>query len=147
MSFVDVANGETILVQVGDGEDPEVFAHDCLINAERGITLTANTIAQVVPNCTNPSAPGKTVRSVESIDSTISGGGKMHSSSVKTWMDWLNSGLPKNIRVKHNVTGSWQVAGSYLLTSFSANGTPKNHSECQVTLEQADAPTISAVSA
>ena len=147
MSFVDVANGETILVQIGDGEDPEVFAHDCLINAERGITLTANAISQMVPRCDDPSLPAKTVRSIESTDSSVSGGGKMHASSVKTWMDWLKSGLPKNIRTKHNETGSWQVAGSYLLTSFAVTGTPKNHAEVQVTLEQADDPTISAVSA
>ena len=146
MSFVDVANGENILVQISDGASPEVFAHDCLINGDRGISLTASTITNTVPDCTDPSLPSRTMRAVDAIDSSITGAGKMHSSSVKTWMDWLVSGEPKNIRVKHNVTGKWQVAGSYLLTAFSVNGTPKTNAEVTVTLEQADAPTVSAVS-
>jgi len=145
MSFVDVANGELILVQIGDGATSEVFAHDCLINAERGISLSASTVTNEVPNCTDPSAPSKTMRAVQAIDSSVSGSGKMHSSSVKTWMDWLVSGEPKNIRVKHNETGKWQVAGSYLLTAFQVNGTPKTNAEVTVTLEQADAPTVSTV--
>lgn len=146
MSFVDVANGELILVQIGDGETVEAFAHDCLINGDRGVSLTASTITNTVPNCTDPSGPSKTQRSVDSVDSQITGSGKMHSSSVKTWMDWLLSGEPKNIRVKHNATGKWQLAGSYLLTSFQVNGTPKNNAEVSVTLEQADVPVTSTVS-
>ncbi len=146
MSYVDVANGEHILVQIGDGESPEVFAHDCLINAERGITLSASTVTNEVPRCDDLSAPAKTVRAVQAIDSSISGSGKMHSSSLKTWMDWLLSGEPKNIRVKHNLAGKWQVAGSYLLTSLQVTGTPKTNAEVSVTLEQADAPVTSVVS-
>lgn len=146
MSFIDVANGENILVQIGDGATPEVFAHDCLINGDRSISLTASTVTNVVPRCDDPSAPGKTVRSVDATDSTISGGGKMHASSVKTWMDWLKSGLPKNVRVKNNTTGSWQVAGSYLLTACTPTGVPKTNAEVTVTLEQADDFTVSTVS-
>lgn len=141
MAYIDVANGELILVQTGDAASPEVFAHDCLINAERGINLTASTVTNEVPNCTDPSLPAKTMRSVGAIDSSLSGAGKMHASSVKTWMDWLVSGQPKNIRTK--VAGKWQVAGSYLLTSFQVNGTPKTNAEVSVTLEQADIPTVS----
>lgn len=146
MSFVDVANGELILVQIGDGESPETFAHDCLINADRSISLSANMITNVVPRCDDPSAPAKTMRAVESTDSSIGGGGKMHSSSVKTWMDWLLSGEPKNVRVKHNETGKWQLAGSYLLETFQVNGTPKTNAEVTVNLVQADTPTTSVVS-
>ena len=144
MSFVAVANGENILVQIGDGASPEVFAHDCLINGDRGINLTASTITNTVPDCTDPTLPSKTMRSVDAVDTSVSGAGKMHATSVKTWMDWLISGDPKNIRVKNNTTGSWQVAGSYLLTAFSVNGTPKTNAEVSITLEQADAPTVSA---
>ena len=146
MSFVDVANGELILVQVGDGESPEVFAHDCLINGDRSIAMSASTVTNEVPRCDDPSAPSKTMRAVVATDSSISGSGKMHSSSVKTWQDWLLSGEPKNIRVKHNETGKWQVAGSYVLTSFQVNGTPKTNAEVSVTLEQADAVATSVVS-
>lgn len=146
MSYVDAGNGETILVQIGDGATPEVFAHDCLINAERSISITANMVTNTIPNCTDPSLPAKTVRAVESTDSSISGSGVMHSSSVKTWQDWALSGLPKNVRVKHNVAGKWQVAGSYLAESVVVTGTPKNSANVSVNLVQADLPTTSTVS-
>lgn len=144
MAYVGVANGENILVQIGNGASPEVFAHDCMINGDRGVSLSASTVTNTVPDCTDPTLPSKTMRKVDAIDSSISGAGKMHATSVKTWMDWLVSGLPKNIRVKNNTSGSWQLAGSYVLTSLSVNGTPKTNAEVSVTLEQADAPTVSA---
>lgn len=146
MSFVDVANGELILVQIGDGESPEVFAHDCLINSERGISLSASTVTNEVARCDDPSAPSKTTRAVQATDSSISGAGKMHSSSVKEFMDWLLSGRPKNIRVKHNAVGKWQVAGSYLLTAFQVTGAVKTNAEVTLTLEQADQIATSVVS-
>lgn len=145
MSFVDVANGELILVQIGDGEEAETFAHDCLINGDRNLSLSANMVTNVVPRCDDPSAPSKTMRAVESTDSSIGGGGKMHSSSVKFWMDWLLSGQPKNIRYKHNAVGKWQLAGSYLLETFQVNGTPKTNAEVTVNLVQADQPTTGVV--
>lgn len=145
MSFVDVANGELILVQIGDGESPETFAHDCLINNDRNITISAQTVTNTVPRCDNPSAPDKTMRAVASVDSSIGGGGKMHSSSVKVWQDWALSGQPKNIRVKHNEAGKWQVAGSYILETITVNGTPKTNAEVTVALVQADEITTSVV--
>lgn len=141
MSYTDVRNGELILVQIGDGASPEVFAHDCLINAERGLNLTASTVTNEVANCTDPSAPSKTMRTVSAIDSSISGSGKMHASSVKTWQDRLVAGEAFNVRVK--IAGSWQVAAPYVLTSFQVNGTPHTNAEVTVSLEQADAPTVS----
>ncbi len=145
MSFVDVAPGEEILVQIGDGEDPEVFAHDCLMNATRGISFSASTVTNIVPRCDDPSAPAKTMRAVEAIDSSIPFDGKMHSSSTKVWMDRMLAGLPINVRVKHNQTGKWQVAGSYLLTAFTVNGVPKTNADVSGTLEQADLPVVSTV--
>ena len=41
-NYVEVVSGESILVQIGDGADPEVFAHDCLINGSRALNMTAN---------------------------------------------------------------------------------------------------------
>lgn len=140
MSFVDVANGEMILVQIGDGATPEVFAHDCLINTSRAINMTASTVTNTVPNCTDPSAPAKTMRTVSAVDTSISGSGKMHASSVKTWQDRLLAGAAFNVRTK--VAGKWQVAAPYVLTSFQVNGEPHTNAEVSVTLEQADAPTV-----
>lgn len=139
-TFVEAVSGELILVQIGDGADPEQFAHDCLINASRGISLTANVSEQTIPNCTDPSKPDKTVRRVDSTDSTISGDGKLHASSVLAWLNRV--GKTSNIKVRQ--AGVWQVAGSYILTEFSITGTARELATASVSLSQADAPTITA---
>lgn len=139
-TFVNTVNGEEILVQIGDGEDPEVFAHDCLINAERGINRTASTRVLTVPNCTDPSKPDKTVRVADATDSVISGAGKLHRESVLPWMQRVG----KTVNVRVRVAGSWRVAGAYIVSAFNLTGAARDHATCSVTLEQADEPVINA---
>lgn len=139
-TFVSTVSGELILVQIGDGADPEVFAHDCLINASRGLSLTANVSEQSVPNCTDPSKPDKILRRVDSTDSTISGDGKLHSSSTLAWLNRVG----KVVNIKVRQAGVWQVAGAYILTEFSITGTAREFATASVSLSQADAPTITA---
>jgi hypothetical protein len=139
-TYVSAVSGDLILVQIGDGDDPEEFAHDCLINASRGLSLTANVSEQTIPNCTNPSLPDKTVRRVDSTDSTISGDGKLHSSSTLAWLNRVG----KTINIKVRQAGVWQVAGAYILTEFSITGTAREFATASVSLSQADAPTITA---
>lgn len=139
-THVEVVSGEKILVQIGDGQDPEVFAHDCMINAERGINLTASTRVLTVPNCTDPSKPDKTTRVVDATDSTISGAGKLHSGSTLEWMQ--RRGKTINIRVRQ--AGVWRVAGAYILSAFNITGAARDYATASITLEQADEPTIAA---
>lgn len=138
--YVEVVDGELILVQIGDGADPEVFAHDCLINTSRSISLTANVSEQTVPNCANPSEPDKVVRRVDSVDSAISGEGKLHSSSTLAWMQRV--GQTVNIRARQ--AGVWRVAGSYIVQAFEVTGQNRQYATASVNLVQADAPVIGA---
>lgn len=138
--FVSVVSGEDILVQIGDGADPEVFAHDCMINGSRGFNRTATTTDQQIPNCTDPSQPPKTMRRTDSTDSTISGEGLLHSTSVLTWLNRV--GQVVNCRVLK--AGAFLVAGPYILTEFSLTGNAREYATASVTLVQADEPTITA---
>lgn len=139
-TYVSTVSGEEILVQIGDGASPELFAHDCMINGSRSFNMSASTKDQTIPNCTDPSKPDKTVRTVEAEDSTISGEGKVHKTSLKTWLDRV--GTTFNVRVL--VAGAFQAAGLYILTEFSLTGTAREYATASVTLVQADKPTITA---
>lgn len=138
--YVDVVDGELILVQIGDNADPQVFAHDCLINTSRSINLTANVTEQSIPNCVNPSLPDKTVRRVDSTDSTISGEGKLHKASALVWMQRVGTIVP----VRARQSGVWRIAGDYIVSEFSITGQNREYATASVTLVQADAPVISA---
>jgi len=136
--FVDVVSGEQILVQIGDGADPEVFAHDCLINTGRSINLTANVTEQSIPNCLDPSQPDKVVRRVDSTDSNIAGDGKLHSSSTLPWMQRVG----KTVNIRARQAGVWRIAGAYIVSEFSLTGSAREYATANVTLVQADAPVI-----
>ena len=138
--YVEVVDGEKILVQIGDGADPEVFAHDCLINTGRSINLTASVSEQSIPNCVDPSQPDKIVRRVDSTDSNISGDGKLHSSSTLAWMQRV--GTTVNVRARQ--AGVWRIAGAYIVSEFSVTGTNREYATASVSLVQADAPVIGA---
>lgn len=138
--YVEAVSGEDILVQIGDGADPEVFAHDCMINGSRGFTRTASVSEQGIPNCTDPTKPNKVVRRVDSVDSSISGEGMLHSSSTLAWLNRVGEAV--NIRVRQ--AGVWRVAGSYIVQEFSVTGQAREYATASVNLVQADAPTIGA---
>lgn len=138
--YVEVVEGEKILVQIGNGADPEEFEHDCLINTSRSINLSANVTEQTIPNCKNPSEPDKVVRRVDSTDSTITGEGKVHRSSQLKWMQLVG----KTVNVRARQAGVWRIAGPYIVQQFQVTGQNRQYATANVNLVQADAPVIGA---
>lgn len=134
--------GHQMTVAIGNGATPtEAFAHPVLINTSRGIKFTANTESDELVDTANQALPATTVRRVSATDSTIDGAGMVHASDVKTYLDWMASAAPKNVKV---TMGNATVTGSYVLTSFSVTAERMKTAEVQITLEQAGAYTITA---
>lgn len=129
--------GEKLLVQIGDGADPEVFAHDCLINTERGVEYQTQTQEEYLPDCDNLDAiPDRTVE-ITGKGVVITGSGVMHSSSWDMWFDWWNSGEAKTVKVKENILaadGGGTETGSYKLTALSRTGAYKQNVTVSLTL-------------
>ncbi len=132
-------SGRQLLVQIGDGETPEVFAHDCLINTERGIAFAAETNRERIPDCENPDAPGWSEVTISGQSATITGAGRLHTTSVKKWFAWFTSGEEKNIRVLLNgvsaANGGGHWAGAYKLSAFDVTGPETGRAAVSVTLE------------
>jgi hypothetical protein len=138
MAQVKTLVGEKLLIMIGDGGTPtETFAHDCLVNADRGVDMSAETNEFVTPDCDNPSAPGWKEMFKDGLSISVSGGGVLHTPSTKTWFNWMNSDSAKNVRIKVDVTGA--NGGGYIsvpmkLTSFGIKGSRKQNSNVDVTL-------------
>lgn len=146
MSFVAMLTGENLLIQIGDGEEDETFAHDCLINGERSQEQSSEMSVIVVPRCDDPTQPGKTVRRKRSTDVGVSFSGMLHATSAKVWQDWAAGGA-KNIRVKQQgagATGGWTRAGAFFLENFTLGGTALEGQTCSGRLVQADETTLTA---
>lgn len=130
-------NGEQLLVQIESTPDSGVFAHDCLINTERGIAFSADMQEFIVPNCLAPEDPAWKETTKDGLMATVNGAGMVHTSSVEAWWDWFRGSATKNVRVKVNVAGAdgggyW--AGAFHLSAFDLSGVRKGKAEVSVTL-------------
>ena len=134
MAAVDVINGEKILIQIGDGETVETFAHPCLINTERGIQFSSSTTQEVVPDCGDPTLPAWVSTEVDGLNATISGSGMLDVASIEEFYAWFESGANKNVKVKVDKTGGRTWTGAYKLTEFGVTGTRKSKATCSITL-------------
>ncbi len=139
MASIKSLNGRQLLVQIGDGASSETFAHDCLINTERGIQFASESNREPLGDCDDPDKAVWSVFNKTSLSATISGAGRLHTPSLPTWWAWMNSDDAKNVRVLVNgVTGAngggyW--AGAFKLASFEVSGPETGRATVSVTLE------------
>lgn len=142
MAYIVPVLGETILVKIGDGAVPEVFAAPTLINTSRSISFSTSTETDQLIDLENQSAPAQTVRRVTSTDCKIDGEGMVNRGDVHEWLAWAQAGTIKNLQV---TDGTWIVEGPFTLTAFQTGGERLKSTTCQITLEQAGAVTVEEV--
>jgi predicted secreted protein len=133
MAQAATIRGTALYIKVGDGADPEVFTHPCLINTKRGIQFQSSTNKIIVPDCTNPDDPAWTEAIKDSLGATISGAGTLDTASVVMFDTWFRSPDPKNVQVWLSTMGHWD--GAYNLTNFEVTGDRGALAEVTVTLE------------
>ena len=127
--------GHEILVQIGNGADPEVFSHPVLINTSRSLAWSADVAAEALPDASDQSLPGKMTRRLKSWDFKIDGSGLLPSTDVDTFRDWLKSGEPKNVKAQ---TGDLTETNAMICTAFNISGSDRLELvEVQITLELA----------
>lgn len=143
-TYVAAVAGEQLLIKVGDGGGPEVFAAPALINAQRDVKFSTTEKAVEIPRTDTPGAPAKTVREITGVDWSVTGAGILNSGDDKTYADWLISGQPKNIKVINPTTGGLTVTGPAVLTDFQVTGNRGDKVMIQLTLKGADLPVTSA---
>lgn len=103
-----------LLILLGDGGEPETFAHPCGANA-RSVKFTNNTGEEALLDCDDPlGAPTAIARWVESQDSSLNISGKVAVQSFPAWRGWFDADGPaaiKNIRVE--VLNSASLGGGF----------------------------------
>lgn len=137
-------NGEQLLIHIEMVPSSGTYAHDCLINTERGIEFSADAKEFTVPNCLTPSDPAWVTVIKDGLKAAITGAGLLHTSSVEDWWTWFKDSAARNVRVKINVAGAdgggyWQ--GAFHLTAFKVSGAAKDLSQAEVTMASSGAVT------
>ena len=112
----------TLYVKIGDGASPEVFTHDCSINAARGIQFQSQGQDVFVPDCASPEAPAWRKHYKTGLSASINGAGVADLSGIEALDAWFRSDDAKNIQVFCNTHGKW--AGAFKLTSLQWDGDP-----------------------
>lgn len=133
MAQAATIRGTALYIKVGDGADPEVFTHPCLINTQRGIQFQSSTNKIIVPDCDNPDDPAWTEAIKDSLGATINGAGTLDTASVASFDAWFRSPDPKNVQVWLAALGHW--AGAFNLTNFEITGDRGSLAEVTITLE------------
>tara|TARA_R110002049_G_scaffold23545_10_gene83647 strand:- start:38323 stop:38766 length:444 start_codon:yes stop_codon:yes gene_type:complete len=88
-----------LIVQLGDGADPEIFAHTCGANTF-GVTMTNNLGENVILDCDDPlDVPATIVRHLESQDTSVTIAGMVTTEAWAIWRSWADGGTEKNIKV------------------------------------------------
>ena len=103
-----------LVIQVGDGGDPETFAFTCGANTF-GITLTNNLGENSALDCDNPlDVPASIIRHLETQDTSVTISGMVTTEAWPTWRGWADDGSEKNIKLfldesAANNGGYWTV--------------------------------------
>lgn len=133
-----MATTKKLLIQFGDGEQPEEFAHSCTINTSQDFTIEATTTDATDPNCLDPDAPGWVLRSVDTLSAAINGAGTADVVSYGVLRKKALTGEPFNIRVLIDLPkaqgGGW-YAGRFVITSLGLAKEGKGYLSSTVALQ------------
>lgn len=122
---------DKLLITLGNGADPEVFAHPCGANT-RSVTFTNNLGEETTLDCTDPlGQPAAIQRWMESQDTSLSIAGRVARESWETWRSWADSASyeesVRNIRIEVDNSaddggGYWALPAILQSFEFSTEG-------------------------
>jgi hypothetical protein len=122
MAQPTVLPGTKLLILVGDGGSPEVFAQPCGLTTT-GIDFSASTSSTLIPDCDDPEAAAWEAKDVTGLSAQVTGTGVMAVEAFDIWNDWFQSGEPKNCQVKLDQTNLGYWAGQFILSGLKYAGT------------------------
>ena len=137
MAQATTVPGKSLLIKVGDGESPETFTHNCSINAERGLVLSAQTNDVNVPDCDDPDLMAWVEREKVSLSGQINGAGTLNAEDVDLYFAWLKDPLARNVKVVTDIAGASGgrvFTGAWHCTNFEISGNRGEKCSCSITL-------------
>ena len=125
MAYPVVASASKLLLKIGDGASPEVFAAPC------GITTKAFNFASAVNevdlvDCDDPDAVGWVANEKRNRSLTISASGVLDTTVLDTYRDFHGDVDSRNCQLQVNVAsgvGGGYWSGAFHLTGFNVTGT------------------------
>lgn len=130
---IEPVRGTALYIKIGNGADPEVFTHPCLINTKRGIKFTSSTNKVIIPDCNNVDDPAWTLVLKDGLSASIDGAGKLDAAAVPEYDAWFRSPESKNVQVWLGTKGYWP--GAFQLTAWDVSGDRNDYADATVTMD------------
>jgi hypothetical protein len=129
MAAPQVISGTKLLLLVGDGASPEVFAEPCGLTT-KSFDMSASTNTNLIPE-----AAAWESTDINALSATASGQGVMAVESFNVWNDWFSSVEARNMQIKLDHVDLGHYAGSFKLTSFKLAGQRGNKVTVDITIK------------
>lgn len=145
MAQATTVPGKSLLIKVGDGGSPETFTHNCTINAERGLQLSAQTNDVNVPDCDDPDLMAWVEREKVSLSGTINGSGTLNAPDQDLFWAWLSGSSTKNVKIVTDIAGASGgrvFSGAFHCTNFELSGNRGEKVNASITLQSSGAITF-----
>ncbi|WP_315833897.1 phage tail tube protein [Bradyrhizobium prioriisuperbiae] len=133
MAQPTVLPGTKLLILVGDGMSPEVFAAPCGLTTT-GIEFSASTNTTLIPDCDDPEAPAWEAKDINGLSATVTGNGVMAVESFAKWNEWFQSAEAKDVQVKLDDASLGHWAGQFILSNLKFGGVRGNKVTVDVTM-------------
>jgi TP901-1 family phage major tail protein len=112
--------GRTLLIQIGDGDDPEVFMNLCGMTT-RSFNMSANEVDTTIPDCVNPEATPQKTAEPGIKNRTFAGSGKfVKNTASSAFMAHVNDATKFNAKVI--VPGLGTYTGPWFVSEFEFSG-------------------------
>lgn len=123
--------GRTLLIQIGNGASPEVFANLCGLTT-RSFNMSANEVDTTVTDCENPANTPQKTAEPGIKNRTFSGSGKFIKSTANTaFMAHVTDATKFNAKVI--VPGLGTYTGPWFVSEFEFSGEMEGNMEFNAT--------------
>lgn len=147
MAEVLYARGVKLLVKVEMTPSSGSYAHFCSVNASRGITFTADTNDQLVPDCSDPDLIAWMQSEKVSLSVAVEGSGMLNTPDIDDFFNWLTDDATRSCKIIVDVAGAngGQIfTGAFHLVTFQITGDRGGKQEVSISLKSSGAVVMTA---
>jgi TP901-1 family phage major tail protein len=125
--------GRTLLIQIGNGLDPEVFTNLCGLTT-RSFGLSTNSVETTIPDCENPADPPQRTSEPGINNRTFSGSGAfVKSANTSAFFNYVVNSEVFNAKVI--VPGLGTFTGPFFVADFELTGETEGNMQFSATFE------------
>jgi predicted secreted protein len=144
MSTPASASGRKILIKLGDGASPEVFAAVLGLTTKSIEIQTASGSAPVLDGSAPETAAAALLRTPGAVSMKVTGSGILATADFTKWESFALGGAAKNCQIMVDDAAAGSFAGPFILSALRMTGVYDQVITADITLDSAATPSYTA---